>query len=153
MTPRARLRLYGLSLFLAGFGTATGLTLYALKDNLSYFRTPTELLSGNFPERLNHRSLRLGGLVEKGSLTRTWLKGGQEDVMFRMTDLTTSISVHFKGLVPDLFREGQGVIAVGRLGNGSVFEADDLLAKHDEKYMPPEIAASLKPPLGPQPLP
>src|ERR1700733_9360147 len=114
MTPKARLRLYGLLLFLAGFGTATGLTLYALRDNLSYFRTPSELVSGNYPERINGRALRLGGLVEKGSISRKTI-GDQEEVTFRVTDLAQSITVHYRGIVPDLFREGQGMIAEGRM--------------------------------------
>lgn len=138
------MRLYGLTLFLAGFGLATGLTLYALRDNLSYFRTPSELVSGNYPEKLSGRHIRLGGLVEKGSLTRNWLPSGGEDVSFRVTDLAQSIMVHYRGMVPDLFREGQGVIAEGKMAEDGSFTADRLLAKHDEKYMPPEVAKSLK---------
>jgi cytochrome c-type biogenesis protein CcmE len=145
MTPKARLRLYGLLLFLAGFGTATGLTLYALRDNLSYFRTPSELNSGNYPEHASGRALRLGGLVEKGSLKRHWLPNGEEDVTFRVTDLAQSITVHYRGMVPDLFREGQGVIAEGKMAADGSFAAARLLAKHDEKYMPPEVAHSLSP--------
>jgi cytochrome c-type biogenesis protein CcmE len=148
MTPKARLRLYGLLLFLAGFGTATGLTLYALKDNLSYFRTPSELISGHYPERLSGRNLRLGGLVVKGSLKRTWHESGQEDISFSVTDLAQSVPVHYKGIVPDLFREGQGVIALGKMGADGTFIAAELLAKHDEKYMPPEIARTLRQPDG-----
>ena len=150
MTKKARLRLYGLLLFLAGFGTATGLTLYALKDNLSYFRTPSELVSGNFPEHASGRSLRLGGLVVKGSLKRTWSEAGREDINFSITDLAQSMSVHYRGIVPDLFREGQGVIATGKVAANGVFEADQILAKHDEKYTPPEVASSLKKPKRPQ---
>ena len=142
MTRKARLRLYGLLLFLAGFGTATGLTLYALRENLSYFRTPSELLSGNYPERISNRALRLGGLIEKGSLTRT-TSGGEEAITFRVTDLVQSVTVHYKGIVPDLFREGQGVIAEGKMAPDGSFTASGLLAKHDEKYMPPEVAKSL----------
>jgi len=151
MTPKARLRLYGLLLFLAGFGTATGLTLYALKDNLSYFRTPTEIVSGNYPERSNGRSFRLGGLVEKGSLKRAWKESGREDISFVVTDLAQTVPVHYRGLVPDLFGEGQGVIATGKMGVGGTFEAVQLLAKHDEKYMPPEVAKTLKYPAGATP--
>jgi cytochrome c-type biogenesis protein CcmE len=145
MTRKARLRLYGLLLFLAGFGTATGLTLYALRDNLSYFRTPSELVSGNFPERTNGRALRLGGLVEKGSIKRE-TRGDQEIVTFRVTDLAKTVTVHFQGIVPDLFREGQGMIAEGKMAPDGTFTATQLLAKHDEKYMPPEVAKTLHKP-------
>lgn len=151
MTPKARLRLYGLLLFLAGFGTATGLTLYAFKDNLSYFRTPSELVSGNYPERLSGRGVRLGGLVEKDSLKRTWLKSGGEEVTFRVTDLAQSVPVRYRGIVPDLFREGQGVIAQGKMSPDGTFMAESLLAKHDEKYMPPEIAKTLHKPAAAAP--
>ena len=149
MTPKARMRLYGLLLFLAGFGTATGLTLYALRDNLSYFRTPSELVSGNYPERANGRAFRLGGLVEKGSLHRSTAKDGQEEVTFRVTDLAQSITVHYRGIVPDLFREGQGMIAEGKMAPDGSFTASHLLTKHDEKYMPPEVAKTLHKPAKP----
>jgi cytochrome c-type biogenesis protein CcmE len=149
MTPQSRLRLYGLLLFLAGFALATGLVLYALKDNLSYFRTPSEIVSGDYPEAHTGRAIRLGGLVEQGSLARTWLKSGEEEVAFRITDLAQSVSVHYKGVVPDLFREGQGVIAEGKMSPDGSFMATRLLAKHDEKYMPPEVAKSLKKSTGP----
>jgi cytochrome c-type biogenesis protein CcmE len=153
MTPQSRLRLYGLLLFLAGFATATGLVLYALKDNLSYFRTPSEIVSGDYPEARTGRAIRLGGLVEKGSLTRAWLKSGEEEVTFRVTDLARSVPVQYKGVVPDLFREGQGVIAEGKMSPNGVFMASRLLAKHDEKYMPPEVAKSLHAPAANVPQP
>jgi cytochrome c-type biogenesis protein CcmE len=135
---RKRARLYSLLLFLLSLGVATGLTLLALRDNLSYFRTPTEITNGAYPERTTGRALRLGGLVEKGSLRRTG-----ETVTFRITDLKTSITVHYTGLVPDLFREGQGVVAEGKMGPDAIFIASRLLAKHDEKYVPPEVAKEL----------
>jgi cytochrome c-type biogenesis protein CcmE len=135
---RKRARLYGLLLFLTSIGTATGLTLYAMQDNLSYFRTPTEIASGSYPEHASGRAFRLGGLVEKGSLVRTG-----DTVTFSVTDLKTSIEVRYTGIPPDLFREGQGVVAEGKVGDGGVFLATRLLAKHDEKYMPPEVAKEL----------
>jgi len=136
---RKQARLYGLLLFLLGLGTATGLVLYALRDNMSYFRTPTELASGTYPEKGSQHSLRLGGLVEKGSLQHEG-----STITFRVTDLKNSLPVRYSGTVPDLFREGQGVVATGRMGTDGTFTADQLLAKHDEKYMPPEVAKALK---------
>jgi len=136
---RKRARLYGLILFLFGLGTATGLTLLALRDNLSYFRTPTEIARGDYPERASGRGLRLGGLVEKGSLKRAG-----NTVTFRVTDLKTDIVVRYSGMLPDLFHEGQGVVAEGKVGQDGAFMASRLLAKHDEKYMPPEVAKELQ---------
>jgi cytochrome c-type biogenesis protein CcmE len=136
---RKRARLYMVLLLLAGFGTATALVLTALGENVSYFRTPTEIMSGNFPEKTSHRGIRLGGLVEKGSLKRD-----STTITFSVTDMKNSLPVRYSGTVPDLFREGQGVIAEGKMGDDGVFAASMLLAKHDEKYMPPEIAKELK---------
>jgi cytochrome c-type biogenesis protein CcmE len=135
---KKRMRLYGLFLFLLGLGAAVTLVLFALRDNLSYFRTPTEIISGNYPEHASGRAFRLGGLVEKGSLTH---KNGT--ITFTVTDLKHNLTVRYSGVMPDLFREGQGVVAEGKM-NGGVFVATTLLAKHDEKYMPPEVARELK---------
>lgn len=131
---RKQARLYGVLLLLLGMGVATGLVLYALKDNVSYFRTPTEVATGTYPEKSSGRALRLGGMVEKDSV-----KHDGAVVTFRVTDFTNTLPVHYEGIVPDLFREGQGVIAEGRMGADGVFMADTILAKHDEKYMPPEL--------------
>ena len=133
-------RLYGLLLFLACLGAASGLTLYALKDNLSYFRTPTDIVTGAYPEKDSGRAFRMGGLVEKGSLVH---EGGA--IAFRVTDLQNTLTVRYAGTPPDLFREGQGVVAEGKMGADGTFIAARLLAKHDEKYMPPEVARALKP--------
>jgi len=138
---RKRARLYGVLLLLLGIGAATGLVLWALRDNVSYFRTPSEIVSGAYPERLSGRGLRLGGMVEKGSVKRDGAV-----VTFRVTDFANSLSVHYEGLVPDLFREGQGVIAEGKMGSDGVFMAERILAKHDEKYMPPELKG-MNPPI------
>jgi len=136
---RKRIRLYMVVLLLCGVGTATGLVLTALGKNVSYFRTPTEIVSGSFPEKQNGRGIRLGGLVEKGSLTHDG-----STISFRVTDLKNDLLVHYAGIVPDLFREGQGVIAEGHMDESGTFQATVLLAKHDEKYMPPEVAKELK---------
>jgi len=136
---RRRARLYGLLLFLFGLGTATGLTLAALKEDISYFRTPSEIVSDNYPEAKNGRAFRLGGLVEKGSLRHEGTA-----IIFSVTDLKKSLTVRYDGVVPDLFREGQGVVAEGKMTPDGSFAATRLLAKHDEKYMPPEVARELK---------
>lgn len=136
---RQRARLYGLLLFLAGTGIATGLILTALRENISYFRTPSEIVSHQYPEYGTGHGLRLGGLVEKGSLHHD----GQS-IVFRVSDLKHDIEVRYQGVVPNLFREGQGVVAEGKVAPDGSFTATRLLAKHDEKYMPPEVARELK---------
>jgi cytochrome c-type biogenesis protein CcmE len=136
---RKQARLYGVLFLLVTVGAATALVLFALRDTMSYFRTPTEILSGTYPERANGRGFRLGGLVEKGSLKRDG-----DQISFRVTDLKNTLSVTYRGILPDLFREGQGVIAEGKMNSDGAFAAERLLAKHDEKYMPPEVAQELK---------
>ena len=136
---RKRARLYMVLLLLVGVGVAAALVLTALGQNVSYFRTPTEILSGTYPEKTTKRGIRMGGMVEKGSIERNG-----STVLFRVTDFKNTLPVHYEGLVPDLFREGQGVIAEGKMDEVGVFQASVLLAKHDEKYMPPEIAQEMK---------
>jgi cytochrome c-type biogenesis protein CcmE len=136
---RKRGRLYLVLLLLLGAGAATALVLTALGKNVSYFRTPTEIGSGVYPEKESGRGIRLGGLVEKGSLQRDG-----SAISFRVTDLKNSLPVRYTGVVPDLFREEQGVIAEGKMDDTGIFQATVLLAKHDEKYMPPEVASELK---------
>ncbi|MCG6887856.1 MAG: cytochrome c maturation protein CcmE [Proteobacteria bacterium] len=118
-------------------GLAAVLVFKALDKNLSYFFSPTEVVQHQAPE--NH-VFRLGGLVEQGSLKR---EEGLT-VRFSVTDKANTIIVRYTGILPDLFKEGQGVIAQGRLGTGGVFVADEVLAKHDENYMPPEVADALE---------
>ena len=137
MTPRQR-RLLTVVLVLAGVGVATALALQAFRENLLYFYTPTQVLSGEAPAG---RKVRLGGLVTKGSVRRT---PGQMEVRFDVTDLGKTVTVSYTGVLPDLFRDGQGVIAHGVMGSDGTFVADEVLAKHDENYMPPEVAQSLK---------
>ena len=121
---------------MVGLGVATWLVLNALDSNLSYFFSPTEVAQNKAPE--NH-VFRLGGLVETGSLRR----GEELTVRFVVTDNANRVNVEYTGILPDLFQEGQGVIAQGRIGNSGVFVADEVLAKHDENYMPPEVADAL----------
>lgn len=116
---------------------AAGLILFALRDNIVFFYGPSELAQK--PPQPGAR-LRIGGLVKQGSFTRE----GGEAVRFVVTDLKADVAVAYKGLLPDLFREGQGVVAEGRFGADHVFQADSVLAKHDERYMPREVADALK---------
>jgi len=136
---KKRARLYILLLFVCSIGTASALTLFALRTNISYFRTPSEIVAGTYPEHDTDRAFRLGGLVERDSLHHK-----DDATIFIVTDLKHEIIVRYHGAVPDLFREGQGVVAEGHMGRDGTFTADTLLAKHDEKYMPPEVAKELK---------
>lgn len=143
MTRKKR-RLYMLGLAALGLGTATFLTLTAFEGNIVYFYSPSDLReqAGD----LDDRRLRLGGLVEEGSVER--LPDGHT-IRFRVTDTASAVPVTYTGIVPDLFREGQGVVAEGSLGTDGVFVAREVLAKHDETYMPPEVADALKRAGGP----
>ena len=135
---RKRRRLYVL---LAGMGALTVaalLVLTALEDSLVFFYSPTEVAAG---ERPPSGRLRLGGLVEEESVVH---EADGLTTTFRITDLSNVVAVSYRGLLPDLFREGQGVVTEGAFGAGGVFVASDVLAKHDENYMPPEVAAALK---------
>jgi len=135
---RKRRRLIALSLGLLALGTATALVLAAFNDNLVFFYSPSDLAAKAIgPDR----RIRIGGLVENASLVRESEGPG---VGFRVTDGKTDIAVSYSGVLPDLFREGQGVVAEGRLRPDGVFVATSVLAKHDEKYMPPEVADALK---------
>ncbi|MCP4287240.1 MAG: cytochrome c maturation protein CcmE [Gammaproteobacteria bacterium] len=135
---KARHKRFGFMLVgLAGLGMAAWLLLNALDSNLSYFFSPTEVAQNKAPK---DHVYRLGGLVEGGSLQR-----GQElTVRFVVTDNENRVNVEYTGILPDLFKEGQGVIAQGRMGPNGVFVADQVLAKHDENYMPPEVAEALE---------
>ncbi len=135
MTPK-RKRLWLLLGSLAVLGVAATLVLTALNDNIVFFYSPTQLAEKKPGPA---QRLRIGGLVQEGSIK----KQGQ-DVRFTVTDLQKTVDVTYRGLLPDLFREGQGVIAEGTLGADGVFIAREVLAKHDEKYMPPEVAKALK---------
>lgn len=135
MKPK-RKRLWLLLASLATLGVAAALVLTVLNDNIVFFYSPSQLSE---KKPAPDRRLRIGGLVEQGSVK----KDGQE-VRFKVTDLKQSVDVVYRGLLPDLFREGQGVIAEGSLGADGVFTAREVLAKHDENYMPPEVAKALK---------
>lgn len=135
---RKRQRLYFVLLGMLALGGATALVLNAFEESLVFFYSPTDALAKDIPV---DRRFRIGGLVEEGSVAR---QADGVTVGFRVTDLKTSIPVTYTGILPDLFREGQGVVAEGYLGADGTFRADDVLAKHDETYMPPEVADALK---------
>ena len=122
---------------LAFLGAATGLTFYALGQKTSYFYMPADLTTASVPPG---QRIRLGGLVEKGSI----LRGQGTEVSFAVTDTQETVMVRYSGILPDLFREEQGVVTEGSFAQDGVFVADSVLAKHDETYMPKEVADSLK---------
>jgi cytochrome c-type biogenesis protein CcmE len=135
---RKRRRLYLVLAGMASLGVAAALVLSAFNDNLVFFYSPTELKTKAVPFE---RQLRIGGLVEEHSVAR---EADGRTVGFRVTDGSNTVSVTFAGSLPDLFREGQGVVAEGVLRRDGTFKASNVLAKHDEKYMPPEVADALK---------
>lgn len=138
---RKRRRLYILLLCAIGLGSATALSLTAFQDNLVFFRSPSDILAETPPAG---RAFRLGGLVEAGSVVRQGTYEGRPSITFRVTDGANTVAVIFAGVLPDLFREGQGVVTQGVLGPDGVFRAREVLARHDESYMPPEVADALK---------
>jgi cytochrome c-type biogenesis protein CcmE len=132
-------RLLFVALGIAGVGAAAAMALNALRSNIAYFFSPSQVLAREAPA---DHVFRLGGLVETGTLQR------QPDgltLTFVVTDNAEKVKVSYTGILPDLFSEGRGVVTKGKLGNDGVFYAEEELAKHDEEYMPPEVAATLKP--------
>lgn len=121
-----------------GVAVSTVLALTAFDENLMYFYSPTQIKAGESP---SSRAFRVGGLVVNGSVNR---EEGSLAVTFSLTDNAESVDVSYTGILPDLFREGQGIVALGSMENGNVFIADEVLAKHDENYMPPEVADALQ---------
>lgn len=137
MKPRTK-RALAVVLALAALGLASALVLRAFQSNLVFFFSPSQVVADEAPRE---RSFRIGGLVEEGSIQRD---GQSLTVLFAVTDLAHKIPVTYTGLLPDLFKEGKGVVAEGKLGADGVFHASQVLAKHDENYMPPEAAEALK---------
>jgi cytochrome c-type biogenesis protein CcmE len=137
MKPRQKRFVY-IAVAIAAVSVAVGLVLYALRGNVNLYFTPTQVFNNEVP---SGRSFRIGGLVEEGSLKRE--KDGLT-VNFVITDTHKSIPVVYKGILPDLFKEGKGVVAQGKVEANGVMLADEVLAKHDENYMPPEAADALK---------
>lgn len=137
MTPKRR-RLAGILFMLLVLGTAVALTLAALEDSVVFFHSPTDIATRD--DLRKDKRMRVGGLVKERSLRR-------EDgvrISFVITDLENEVRVQYRGILPDLFREGQGIVAEGRLVANGSFLADEVLAKHDENYMPPEVAEALR---------
>jgi cytochrome c-type biogenesis protein CcmE len=138
VTPTRKRRLIAVLLILAGVSIAATIAFYSLQQNLLYFQSPSDLAQQPIPPG---RQFRLGGLVKPGTVNRV------EDSLatrFVVTDGPQEVTVEYVGILPDLFREGQGVIARGTLGENGVFAASEVLAKHDENYMPPEVADALE---------
>jgi cytochrome c-type biogenesis protein CcmE len=133
MKPRTRRALIGLAILLA-VGTAVALILNALNSNIALYITPTEVAAGQHPQG---KTFRIGGMVKAASVQRDGL-----DVNFVLTDTAKDVNVRYRGILPDLFKEGQGAVVQGKLEAG-VFMASEVLAKHDENYMPPEAKAAL----------
>lgn len=138
MKPKRRQRLILIVTLVVGVGIAVGLVLNAFRNNLLFFYSPSQVAKGESPAG---RNFRIGGLVVKGSVHHA---SDGLTVHFVLTDYAKSIPVVYKGILPDLFREGQGIVAMGRVDGQGEFVAQEVLAKHDAKYMPPEVASALK---------
>jgi cytochrome c-type biogenesis protein CcmE len=137
MTPR-RKRLFVVLGILGGVAASVSLAVMASRENIMFYYDPSQVVAGKAPV---DKRFRIGGMVVKGSVAR---KPGDLQVRFVLTDFAQQVPVEYTGVLPDLFREGQGIIAHGTMNANGAFVADEVLAKHDEKYMPPEVAASLK---------
>lgn len=138
MTPARKKRLTLIGMMVLGVAIAVGFALQAFNQNLMFFYAPSEVLAGEAPQG---HPFRLGGMVTEGSVKR--LENGLT-TQFEVSDNVKAVKIQYTGILPDLFREGQGIVAHGSLRDDGVFVADEVLAKHDENYMPPEVAASMK---------
>ena len=134
MTPARKKRLALIALMIGGVAIGVGLALKSLDENIMFFFTPTEVMAGKAP---TNKLFRMGGMVVDGSVSRP---GDGLTVKFDLRDNEQKVTVRFAGILPDLFREGQGIIANGKLNESGEFVAQEVLAKHDENYMPPELA-------------
>ena len=134
MTPARKKRLALIALMVAGVALGVGAALKSLDENIMFFFTPAEVMAGKAPQ---DQLFRIGGMVVEGSVSRP---GDGLTVQFDLTDNDRQVTVRYTGILPDLFREGQGIIANGRLDERGEFVAEEVLAKHDENYMPPELA-------------
>lgn len=131
-------KLYFIVFAVIGLSAATLLVLNAFSNNIVFFYSPSQIVAGEAPTA---KTFRLGGLVKQGSVQR---QDNSLDIRFTVTDKANNIDVFYQGILPDLFREGQGVVVEGQLVDKQLFKAKQVLAKHDENYMPPEVAAALK---------
>ncbi|MDI9347716.1 MAG: cytochrome c maturation protein CcmE [Methylacidiphilales bacterium] len=137
MKARTKIRIRTIIVLVSVFAIGLGFILYSFTDNLMYFKTPTEVLEATTLKN----QVRVGGMVVKGTVATSVQ---DNHVTFQITDYASVLAVSYSGILPDLFREGQGVVVVGRLSSNKIFEAETVLAKHDEKYVPREIEAMLK---------
>ena len=137
MHPIRKKRLLVILVIAIILSSAIGLVMYALQQNINLFYSPTQIAKGEAPSNAN---IRAGGMVVKDSVKRN---NQDLSVTFAVTDFQHNVTIRYKGILPDLFREGQGIVAQGKLNDLGVFEATEVLAKHDEQYMPPEVAEAL----------
>lgn len=137
MSPVQKKRLFFIGFILGGLALATTLILIALSKNINLFYSPAQLAESSIPP---HKTIRVGGMVVKNSVKRA----PDLNVAFTITDFQREMIVYYNGILPDLFREGQGIVALGKIDEKGEFHASQVLAKHDEKYMPPEVAGTLK---------
>jgi cytochrome c-type biogenesis protein CcmE len=138
MHPQRKQKLLIILFMVAGIALAVGLMLVALKENINLFYTPQQIVAGEAPV---NRTIRAGGMVVEGSVSR--VKDGLT-VRFDVTDGKDTVTIEYEGILPDLFREGQGIVALGQLDENTLFIASEVLAKHDENYMPPEVTHALE---------
>lgn len=138
MNPKRKQRLIIVLFIVFGVGAAVGLTMFALSQNINLFYSPTEIAKGEAPKDTR---IRAGGMVVEGSVKRD---PQSLKVTFQLTDYDSVMTVHYEGILPDLFREGQGIVSQGKLNSSNELEATEVLAKHDENYMPPEVAEALE---------
>jgi cytochrome c-type biogenesis protein CcmE len=138
MTPARKKRLLLIALMLAGIGVGVGFALKALNQNIMFFFSPSDIVAGKAPQ---NKDFRVGGVVVEGTVKRP---GDGLTVQFDLTDNAETVTVKYTGILPDLFREGQGIIANGQLNGEGDFVANEVLAKHDENYMPPEVMEAMK---------
>jgi cytochrome c-type biogenesis protein CcmE len=137
MHPVRRQRLFIVLFIVVGASVAAGLIFYALSENLNLFYSPTQINDGEAPQ---NQRMRAGGMVREGSVIRA---GDSLKISFVVTDYAHDVNVNYEGILPDMFEEGQGVVVTGKLDEGGVIQAEEVLAKHDEEYMPPEVQEAL----------
>jgi|TARA_B110000977_G_C10921917_1_gene433445 cytochrome c-type biogenesis protein CcmE len=137
MHPVRRQRLFIVLFIVVGASVAAGLIFYALSENLNLFYSPTQINDGEAPQ---NQRMRAGGMVREGSVIRA---GDSLKISFVVTDYAHDVNVNYEGILPDMFEEGQGVVVTGKLDEGGVMQAEEVLAKHDEEYMPPEVQEAL----------
>jgi len=138
ITRKHKQRLTVVLLIVIGISTSVALAVTAFRQNMLYFFSPSQIMAGEAP---TERTIRVGGMVTQGSLQRS---SDSLQVNFSVTDYKHTIGVQYTGILPDLFREGQGIVAIGQMQEDGTFSAAEVLAKHDENYMPPEVADALK---------